>query len=151
MSDERELKQLYQAMRSEDAQHVPSFARVVALTRPTAANLGYLRAVAITFALVLVAVLVSVNALRRRELPPQVAQTPAPAIVHVAAGDHARPAAESAASTQAKAPQPAARRKLHAAPSIDDWKSPTAAWLQTPDESFRNTLPSLESSVKLSD
>jgi hypothetical protein len=146
MSDERELRQLYQAMREQDAHGAPSFARVANLARPTAANLGYLRAVAITVALVLVVAMFAVNALRRRELPPQVAQTP----MHVAAPVVVQ-APVVAATPQQQAPR-AVRHRKHAPPSIDDWKSPTDAWLETPDESFRNSVPSLSySSVNLSD
>ena len=137
MSDERELKELYQAMRREDARHAPSFARL--LQRPRAADAGYLRAVAIAVALVLVAVVASVSALRRRDVPAPVAQSPA---VHVPTPAVA-PAPVVAATPKA-APPAAARRRRQAAPSIDDWKSPTDAWLQTPDESFRNSLPSLQ-------
>lgn len=148
MSDERELRQLYQAMRSEDARQAPSFARVAALARPTAANLGRLRALAITVALVVVAVLVSVNALRRPEQPPHVAQAPA-VRVETPAVTSAPTVAAVSPSVEKKGPR---RPKPKPAPSINDWKSPTDAWLQTPDEAFRNSVPSLQySSVKLSD
>ena len=146
MSDERELKQLYQAMRSEDARQAPSFARVVA--RPTAANVGYLRAVAITVALVLVAAMFGINALRRRELPQPVAKQ-APAIQTQAPAVSPAPAVVATSPSVTKM---GPRRPTKKPPSISDWKSPTDAWLQTPDESFRNSVPSLSySSVKLND
>ena len=144
MSDERKLKELYQAMRNEDARNAPSFARM--LQRPTAANLGYLRAVAISVALVVVVAMFAVNALRRREVPSQTAQAPA---VHTAT-----PAVSLAPAVVATSPvtRKGPRRPKPQAPSIDDWKSPTDAWLQTPDESFRNSVPTLSySSVNLSD
>lgn len=147
MSDERELRQLYQAMRSEDARQAPSFARVTAFARPTAANLGRLRALAITVALVMVAVLVSVNALRRGEPAPQVATggAGARAGTHVQVAQVTARAGEAPATPAQKKVASPRRPKPQPIPSISDWQSPTASLLQGSDDLF-TTVPSVGSS-----
>jgi hypothetical protein len=148
--DERELKQLYQAMREEEARRAPSFAQSIRAL-PRHAQLGYLRAVAITAALAIVALVMGVNAIRSAQAsktrssgapsssapPISAAVTPAPAV--------------TATAPSTAAPQ-VARRKPHAAPSISEWKSPTASLLDVPGDDLYTTVPSLQyKSASLSD
>ena len=158
---ELELKSLYQALREEDAQRAPSFAQVTRAQSlralPPHAQVGTLRALMITAALVAVVIVAGVNALRRRE-PAAQPQTPAPAIQTVQVAPAIVPAAPQAATP---APARSANRRKAAAPQapkipqvpkIDDWVSPTDAWLITPGHQLRSTVPSLDfNAVSLND
>ncbi len=139
--DERELKQLYQAMREEDARRAPSFARSLRAL-PRHAQLGYLRAIAVATVFAIFALVMVVNSLRRRDLQPAVVVPPTVATHEALPAPVVASAGESPAPTKQKSVVP--RRKPHAVPSISDWTSPTASLLDTPGDDLRTTVPSLQ-------
>lgn len=146
--DEPGLKALFQAMRASDAQRAPGFARVLA--RPAPRDLGYLRALALVAAIVLVAVLATAGLARRRE-PAEVrvseASAPAwpspPTTANVASARDRSPATQESLSP---APVPKTRR-APAAASLSEWKSPTAALLEVPGDDLWTSVPSIGSTT----
>ena len=135
-SDERELKSLFQAVREADAQHAPSFARTWN-AMPHRDRLGYLRAIMVATAFMLVGVLATVNAYRRRELPPQRQFVQAPV---------APPVAPPSVVAAVPATPPVTRRQAAKAPSISEWRSPTASLLDVPGDDLLDTVPTIGTS-----
>ncbi|HTK95974.1 MAG TPA: hypothetical protein VL382_10095 [Terriglobales bacterium] len=135
-SDERELKSLFQAVREADAQHAPSFARTWN-AMPHRDRLGYLRALMVTAAFVLVGILATVNAYRRREIPPQqLVQAPV-----------APPVAPAPVVAAVPATAPVTRPKAAKVPSsISEWRSPTASLLDVPGDDLLDTVPTIGTS-----
>ncbi len=143
--DERELKQLYQAMREEDARRAPGFAQSFRAL-PRHARLGYLRAVAITAVLAVFGLAIAVNALRRRDVQPVVSVPPA-ITTHEPAPAPATAAAELTPPKKSVGP-----RRKPTVPPISDWTSPTASLLDLSNDDLLTTSPSLEyKSAHLSD
>lgn len=128
-----ELRSLFQAQRAADAAAAPGFARVMA--RPAPADYGYLRAIALAAAIVLVAVLASSNISQRK----------------AGTGDSPVPKKEVVVAREAPAVVPAVspaptRTKIVAKAkpvTLSTWKSPTAALLDTPGDDLWTTVPKI--------
>lgn len=140
--DERELEHglraLFQAERAGDAQSAPGFARVLA-ARPHPRRLGWLPA-----AVVATALLVAVAVGARSFLAGAKGAGESPA--STPASGWAKGAAASSASAQsggATLPlQPAGgQRSQPRPPTLSEWKSPTAALLETPGSELWTTAP----------
>jgi len=131
-----ELKSLFQAQRAADAAAAPGFARVMA--RPAPADYGYLRAIALAAAIVLVAVLASSNISQRKAGTGDSPVRPSAPVT--------RAAVLPAPATDNVVPPPAAGRKLPAKAkpvTLSTWKSPTAALLDTPGDDLWTTVPKI--------
>jgi hypothetical protein len=156
-SRENGLRSLYQALREEDAQRAPGFAQVTRAQSlralPPHAQVGTLRALMITAALVAVVVLAGVNALRRQPAAQQQPSAPVPMVQVAPAVVPVTPqVAKSVTPAPVQHRRKAAASKVPQAPKIEDWVSPTDAWLTTPGHQLRSTVPSLHfNAVSLND
>jgi hypothetical protein len=144
--DEHELKRLFGTMREADAQAAPRFAGMTAarvLARPAPADPGYLRA--LVAAIIVIAVLASVNIARRHESSPaSTSQSQNLATQRAQRTARSAPSESKAAAGGGHATRAPRYRPV----TLSQWKSPTAALLDTPGDELWTTVPKLGTQAK---